>query len=240
MGHIGDRPDYTGIVALLDGQIVGSNFLLHGDPVAGIGPISVAIKSQTNGIGRGLMQWAIDESQRRNIQQVRLFQEAINTVSLSLYSTLGFAWRSSAALMQAHPSIADDPLTRPLTIADLSAVATLSEQTYGFSRLADTQQLLAAGLPGFIRERNGEAVGYFFPSPFGHGGAATEDDLLSLIAHAARHIAPEMTLFLCPLQIPHLFRHALAAHHRTIKMFSYMSLGEFTEPMGYYLPSILC
>lgn len=240
MKHIAQRPDYTGVVAMLDGQIAGSNFLLHSDEVAGIGPISVDIAAQTQGIGRGLMQWIIAEGQRLNIRQMRLFQEAINPVSLSLYSSLGFVWRGSAALMRVYPAMTDDPLTRPLTMNDLDAVKSLSLQSYGFSRAGDAKQLLLAGLPGFIRERNGQAVGYFLPSLFGHGGAIIEDDLLALISHAARHIAPEIALFLCPLQIPHLFHLALAQHHRTIKLFSYMSFGEFTEPKGFYLPSISC
>ena len=143
IGQTIGRPDYTGVVAVLDGRIVGSNFLLHADEVAGVGPITVDPAVQSKGIGRALMQWVIDEARRREIRQTRLFQEALNTTSLSLYTSLGFDWRDSAALMQARPAAAADPDTRPITADDLPAVAELSRQAYGFSRAGDAAQLLA-------------------------------------------------------------------------------------------------
>jgi hypothetical protein len=99
---------------------------------------------------------------------------------LSLYTNLGFNWRASAALMQAHSATTDDPLIRPLTVNDLASIKSLSQSTYSFSRAGDTAQLLAAQFPGFVREREGRAVGYFICSLFGHGGAETDDDLLAL------------------------------------------------------------
>lgn len=240
ISHIASRPDYIKVVASIDGEIVGSNFLLHSDTIAGVGPITVDPKVQSRGIGRALMQWIIDESQRQGIHQIRLFQEAINPTSLSLYTSLGFDWRYSAVLMRSQPASSDDPSIRPLTEYDLDQVKILSLNTYGFSRARDASQLLLAGFPGFLRERNGRAVGYLIGSLFGHAGAETEDDLLALIAHSARYLPSALSLFICPLNIPNLFRRALAEGHRTVKVFSYMSLGEFTEPHGVYLPSIQC
>lgn len=240
ISHVASRPDYTGVVATIDDRVVGSNFLLHSDSIAGIGPLTVDPQVQSRGVGRALMQWVMEEANQRGIRQTRLFQETINTTSLSLYTSLGFTWRDSAALMRVNPANSDDPSIRPLTTADLDMVKSLSLQAYGFSRAGDAAQLLAAQFPGFLREREGRAVGYFISSLFGHAGAETDDDLLALIAHAARHIPPAMALFICPLSRPHLFRRALAMGHRTLKMLSYMSLGEFTEPTGVYLPSIQC
>jgi len=240
ISHVANRPDYTGFVATMDGKLVGSNFLLHGDFVAGIGPLTVDPRYQSRGVGRALMQSVINESERRNISQTRLFQEAINTTSLSLYTSLGFAWRDSAALMQATPASADDPSIRPLTIDDCVSIKSLSQQSYGFSRAGDAAYLLAAQFPGFLRERDGHEVGYLISSLFGHASAETEDDLLALIAHAARYVPPPMAVFICPLSQPHLFRRALAEGHRTLKVLSYMSLGGFTAPTGSHLPSIQC
>ncbi len=240
ISHLASHPECTGVVATIDDKVVGSNFLLHSDPVAGVGPITVDPKVQSRGVGRALMQWVIDESKRRGICQTRLFQEAINTTSLSLYTALGFNWRAAAALMQAHPASTDDPSIRPLTASDLDSVRSLSFCAYGFSRAEGAAQLLAAQFPGFLRERDGRAVGYFISTLFGHAGAETEDDLLALIAHAARHVPPAIALFICPLNRLHLFRRALTEHHRTIKVLCYMSLGDFTEPAGVYLPSIQC
>ncbi len=240
ISHIASRPDYRGVVATLDGKVVGSNFLLHSDAVAGIGPITVDPGVQSRGIGRALMQWVIDEIRRRGIRQTRLFQEAVNTTSLSLYTTLGFDWRASAAMMQAQASSVDDSTIRPLTTDDLDSIKSLSLNAYAFSRASDAAQLLTAQFPGFLREREGRPVGYLIAGLFGHASAETDDDLLALIAHAARHVPPPLAVFICPLNRPHLFRSALTNGHRTIKVASYMSFGEFTEPSGPYLPSIQC
>jgi len=119
ISHVVKRPDYTGVMAVLDGKIVGSNFLLHADEVAGVGPITVDPPVQAKGIGRALVQWVIDESRRRGIRQTRPFQEALNITSLSLYTSLGFDWRDSAALTQAMPAPEEDPNIRPLGPEDL-------------------------------------------------------------------------------------------------------------------------
>lgn len=237
---VATRPDYTGAIATLEKRAIGSNFLLHSDTVAGIGPITVDPKAQSRGIGRALMLWAIEEAKKREIRQVRLFQEALNTTSLSLYTSVGFAWRDSAALLQITPATDDDPSIRPLTAGDLGASGDLSSRTYGFSRSNDAAQLLAAGIPGFARERNGRIVGYLISSLFGHAGAETNEDLLALMSHSGRHVKRELAVCICPLSNPRLYRSALAAGHRTIRVLSYMSYGEFTAPDGAYLPSIQC
>jgi hypothetical protein len=202
--------------------------------VAEIGPITVDPRFQSHGVGRILMQWAIDEAHRRGIRQTRLFQEAINTTSLSLYASIGFTWRDSAALMQATPATHDDPAIRLLTLDDLDRIESLSIQSYGFSRANNAKRLLVAKFPGFLRERDGRIVGYSISSLCGHASAETDDDLLALVAHAARHVLPELATFICPLSRPELFRKALVAGHRTLKVLSYMSLGEFIPPVGSY------
>lgn len=232
------RPDYTGVMAVLDGEIVGSNFLTFADEVAGVGPITVDPKVQAKGIGKALMQWVIDEARRRELRQVRLFQEAINITSLSLYTSLGFDWRDSAALMQAIPGVVEDPTIRPLGPADLPAVEKLSKNSYGFSRAGDAAQLLEWQVPGFLRERDGRATGYLFATLFGHAGAETDEDLLALADHVGRHLPPPLARYICPLARPELYRKALAAGHRTLKVLSYMSLGDYVPPGGSHFPSI--
>lgn len=234
------RPDYTGVMAVLDGRIVGSNFLTFADEVAGVGPITVEPELQSKGIGRALMQWAVDEAKQRGIRETRLHQEALNTTSLSLYSSLGFDWRGSTILMQAGPAVSADPDVRPIRADDLEAIAALSKSTYGFSRAGDAAQLIHCDIPGFIRVVNGQPRAYLFATLFGHAGAVTDDELLSLASQAALHLPPPLARFICPLARPGLFRAALARGHRTVKMLSYMSLGEFTPPPGPHFPSIQC
>ena len=235
------RPDYRGVVALLDGNVVGSNFLVNGDEVAGVGPITVDPAVQAKGIGRILMKWAVDEARRLDIRQTRLFQEAINTTSLPLYTELGFDWRDSAALMQARPAgEVPDVSVRPLTAADLPAVERLSKEAYGFSRAGDAAQLIEWQIPGFVREREGRIVGYLFVTLFGHAGAETDEDLLALAGETARFMPPPLAKYICPMGRQGLFRKALAAGHRHVKVLSYMSLGEYVAPTGPHFPSIQC
>ena len=235
------RPDYRGVVAVLDGQVVGSNFLFRSDEVAGVGPITVDPSVQSRGIGRILMQWAVDEARRMDIRQTRLFQEALNTTSLPLYTELGFDWRDGAALMQAKPAGEEpDASVRPITAADLPAVESVSQAAYGFSRAGDAAQLIEWQVPGFVREREGRIVGYLFSTLFGHAGAETDEDLLAMAGEAARHLPPPLAKYICPMGRPGLFRKALAAGHRHLKLLSYMSLGEYVAPTGPHFPSIQC
>ena len=247
IGMTATRPDYTGVAAILDGRIVGSNFLTFADEVAGVGPITVDPALQSKGIGRALMQWAVDEARRRGIRRTRLFQEALNTTSLSLYTDLGFDWRDSSALMQASPAPEDHPRVRPMTRADLPDVDRISRATFGHSRVNDAAVLLEAGLPAFILEAaDARPAGYLIATLFGHAGALPTDagdgteNLLALAAHAARQAPPPMARFICPLSRQDLFRAALARGHRTIKVLSSMSLGEYTPPPGPHFPSIQC
>ncbi len=101
LGMMVSRSDFYGVVALLDGQVVGSNFLSLSDPVAGIGPITVEPCHQGKNIGLALMQDVVDHGRSRGIERIRLLQETMNVVSLSLYASMGFDSRAEVAYLQA-------------------------------------------------------------------------------------------------------------------------------------------
>jgi hypothetical protein len=96
------------------------------------------------------------------IREACLFQETLNTTSLSLYNSLGVDWRDSAALMQARPAMPN------------------------FSRAGDAAQLIAWEVPGFIRVVEGAPRAYLFGTLFGHAGAASDEDLLALAVRQLR------------------------------------------------------
>lgn len=233
------RADFAGFAALDGGRLVGSNFLGFSDPVAGVGPITIDPGSQSAGVGRALMLAVMEEAARRGIRRVRLLQEAINTTSLSLYTKLGFDWREACALMQPAPAAADDPRIRAATIEDIGEIDRVSTRHYHSTRRNEAAWMLKAGMPAFvIRGGKGGVSGYCFPGLLGHGFAESPEELATLVVHAARHAPPPFHRVLVPLGELDLHRTLLARGCRTIKLFSYMTTGEYTRPRGAWIPSV--
>lgn len=234
------RNDFHGVVALVDDQPVGSNFLSLMDPIAGVGPITVDRRFQSHGIGRALMKDVIDYARRNNIEHVRLQQDSFNTASLSLYATLGFNVTTATAFMQATPAAEPDDSVRPVTDADLPAIEQLGERIYKVSRRNEVAAAAPYGFAAFLREREGQITGYLIPGIFGHGVAKTVEDALALVGEAARRLPPEAARFFCPLCEAALFRQALAADCRVIKVMNYMALEPYAAPDEVWMPSVLC
>ena len=81
-----------GVVAEVDGRIVGSNFLDERGPIRGVGPITVDPEGQNAGVGRKLMVAVMKRGEEA--PGIRLLQDAFHMRSLSLYESLGFHERS--------------------------------------------------------------------------------------------------------------------------------------------------
>ena len=91
-----DSPEFAaGVVGLLmrqetvystaafDGNAPrGSNYMNMWGDAAGIGPISVDLAAQGEGIGKRLMQDALDHAKQQGIESVRLCQDSFNMRSL--------------------------------------------------------------------------------------------------------------------------------------------------------------
>jgi predicted N-acetyltransferase YhbS len=93
LGH----PGFYSLVAEVDGQVVGSNFLEERSPIVGVGPITVAPAAQDDGIGRALMDGVLVRAVDRGAPGVRLVQAAYHNRSLALYAKLGFSVQESLA-----------------------------------------------------------------------------------------------------------------------------------------------
>src|SRR5450759_759021 len=121
---IADRNAY-GAVAERGGRIVGSIFLntFPPAPLAAIGPL-IADPKEAGGVGKLLMEAALEESRRRGYERVRLVQSPNHLRSLILYTKFGFAVREPLVLMQGAPSTAPQAaglVVRPATEEDLPA-----------------------------------------------------------------------------------------------------------------------
>jgi predicted N-acetyltransferase YhbS len=238
MQELVSRPDIYSVVAETNGRVAGSNFLWERDEVAGVGPITVDPAAQNGAVGRHLMQAVIERARRAGIGAVRLVQAAYHSRSLSLYTKLGFVAREQLAVMQGDAigtSIAGYPVRRA-TEADLHAASALCAQVHGHAR---TRELLDAIRKGSatVVEHERRITGYATEIAFfGHAVAESIEDLKALIADAKEYPGPG---FMIPVRNNALFRWCLGHGLRVVQPMTLMSMGDYREPQGAFLPSIL-
>ena len=96
------NPKFYGVVAEIDGRVVGSNFLDERNSIAGVGPITVDPAVQNCAVGRRLMDAVHDRAAANNFAGVRLIQAGFHTRSLALYAKLGYDVREHLACMQGN------------------------------------------------------------------------------------------------------------------------------------------
>jgi len=232
------HPAFYCVVAEEGGRIVGSNCMDERSPIAGIGPITIDPSAQNRGVGRKLMQAAMDRARERNFPGVRLVQAAFHTRSLSLYATLGFAAREPLSVMQG-PAIKkklEGFSVRPAGAEDLDACNRVCVQVHGHHRGGDLADSIAQGTAAVV-ERHGRITAYCSSLAFfGHAVAETNLDLQALIAAAEGFGGSGI---LVPTRNAELFRWCLANGLRVVEPMTLMTVGLYNEPAGAYLPSIL-
>ena len=233
------HPKIWGVVAEIDGRIVGSNFLDERDSIRGVGPITIDPDAQNAGVGRRLMEAVIERG--RDAEGIRLLQDGFHMRSLSLYTSLGFDVTAPCIVMSGKPRSGpvDGVRVRPLEESDLDACAALCEKVHGFERTGALRDSLGMGTP-FVAERDGRIVGYASAPtfwPMSHGVAETEEDLCALLQGAAAQVNEPIAL-LVPLQSG-LFKWGLKEGLRAVKPMNVMALGSYQEPRGGWYPSVI-
>ena len=234
-GQVQDEQVY-GVAAFEDGAPKGSNFVNLRSDVAGIGPVSVDLSSQGQGIGRKLMEDAIAHARAQGYEMIRLCQDSFNMQSLALYASLGFDTKEPIALLELASDLPVDPAIRPATSDDFEAMDELCRSIYRVSRMGGTVGLIEHGFPAFVLDR-GHVAGYLVGTLAGHGVAESDDDMLALLAGLGAR-APEAQAFVA-IRHGELYRRALAAGHRNRKLMNLMALGPYEEPRGTYCPSVI-
>jgi predicted N-acetyltransferase YhbS len=233
------HPKIWGVVAEIDGRIVGSNFIDERDPIRGVGPITIDPGAQNSGVGRRLMEAVIERG--RDAPGIRLVQDGFHMRSLSLYSSLGFEVTASCIVMSGRPRSrpVDGVQVRPLEESDLDECAALCEKVHGFERTGSLRDSLLTATP-FAAEREGRIVAYAAAPgywPMSHGVAENEDDLRALLLGAAAQGVEPLAL-LVPLRSG-LFQWGLDEGLRALKPMNVMSIGSYQEPRGAWYPSVL-
>ncbi len=224
-------------IGAFDGDAAkGSNFINMWSEVAGIGPISVDLAAQGEGIGRKLMGDVIAAAREQGHDMVRLCQDSFNMQSLALYTSMGFDTKEPLVYLELSSDGQPDPGFRPATSADFDQMDELCQSVYRISRRGDYEVFLSLGFPMFVLDR-GQIAGYHIGTALGHGVAETAEDLLTLLAGYGA-TAPGAHA-LVPIRDGALYRGALAAGHRNVKVMNLMALGPYEEPQGTYAPSMV-
>jgi predicted N-acetyltransferase YhbS len=240
MGAWIPHPQVWGVLAEVDGKIVGSNFLDERDPIRGVGPITIDPKSQNSGVGRKLMDAVIERGQ--DAPGIRLLQDGFHMRSLSLYTRLGFDAVAPCIVMQGQPR--DEPAgnveVRPLTEDDLDECAALCKKVHGFERTGALRDSVEGPMAPFVAVRDGRIVAYACAVnfwPMSHGVAEADEDLQALLLGAAKQVDGEIML-LVPLHTS-LFRWGLEQGLRSVKPMNLMARGTYQEPEGAWFPSVI-
>ena len=234
------HPAIWGVVAEIDGLIVGSNFLDERGPVRGVGPITVDPQTQNAGVGRRLMDAVVERGE--GAPSIRLLQDAFHMRSLVLYTSLGFDVTEPVVMMSGSP-VGEPPAeaeVRPFEEDDLDACNELSRRVHGFDRSQDLQEARQRLAP-YVAVRDGRVTAYATSVamwPMAHGVAETDDDMSALILGAAAASSDPVS-FLCPIRQSDLWRWCLGHGLRAIKPMNVMVRGEYTEPAGTWFPSVL-
>jgi predicted N-acetyltransferase YhbS len=235
-----NHPAIFGVVAEIDGRIVGSNFLDERNLIRGVGPITVAPDVQERGVGRRLMEAVIERE--RETAGIRLMQDAFNMLSLSLYASLGFEVKEPLALIEGRPK-SKAPAgveVRLLRSDDLAECASLCMRVHGFDRVNELRDALEFFSP-VVALREGRITAYA-SAPFywklNHGVAETEEAMRALIVGAGA-MNTEPLAMLVPVRQASFFRWCLREGLRGLKPMTLMAMGMYQEPNGCYFPSVL-
>jgi GNAT superfamily N-acetyltransferase len=233
------HPHVWGVIAEIDGKIVGCNFLDERDEIRGVGPITIDPDAQNTGVGRKLMDAVIERG--RDARGIRLLQDGFHMRSLSLYTKLGFRVTDGCLVMTGEPAAAPDSEleVRALTEGDLQECGRLCEAVHGFDRNGALRDAIRAMKP-FVGVRNGRIVAYASALDFwamAHGVAGSDEDMQSLLVGGAAALGTPITL-LVPTE-SELFPWALDAGLRAVKPMNVMSMGFHQEPQGSWFPSVL-
>ncbi len=232
------HPGIYAVVAEVDGQIVGSNFLDERSSIAGVGPITVSPAAQDRGIGRCLMEDVLTRADEQYFPGVRLVQAAYHNRSLSLYAKLGFAIQEPLACLHG-PRIGgtiDGYRVRRAIREDLPTCNAVCTRVHGHDRGGELRDAIEQGTASLV-EHDGRITGYATSLAFfGHAVGEGTEEIKALILSAPAFEGPGI---LVPSRNTALFRWCLGQGMEVVQVMTLMMRGLYHEPAGGYLPSVL-
>lgn len=238
IGWLFSNPGAFNVVAESEGQVIGSNHLWEYNSITAVGPITIDPNAQAKGAGRKLMEAVLERGKDR--PGIRLVQDSFNAASLSLYASLGFDVREPLVLLEGAVK-AEVPAgyeVRPMREEDHEACADLCRSVHGFDRINEVKNTPPSPSP-FVALRGGRITAYTSAPELwalNHAVAENEDDMHALLLGAGNQC--EHLSFLLPTRQTDLFRWCLKQGMKVVKPMTLMSMGDYREPRGCYLPSV--
>jgi GNAT superfamily N-acetyltransferase len=238
MSSLLERPDVHSVVAEIDGNLVGSNFLWENASIAGVGPITVDPKVQNGQVGRQLMNHVLQRARAQRFAGTRLVQAAYHGRSLSLYAKLGFVVREPLVTLQG-PAL--DLEVKGFTVRqaaerDLESCNELCRKVHGHDRSHELLDAIKQKTASVV-DHDGRISGYATVIGFfGHAIGETNEDMKALIGAATSIAGPGL---LMPSRNAELFRWCLNRGLRVVHSMTLMSLDLYNEPTGAFLPSVI-
>jgi GNAT superfamily N-acetyltransferase len=238
LGLLFASPSCFNVVAESNGQVIGSNHLWEYNSIPAVGPITVDPNAQAKGAGRLLMEAVIERGKAS--PGIRLVQDSFNAASLSLYASLGFDVQEPLVLIEGvvKGEVPAEYEVRPMREEDYDACADLGRSVLGFDRINEVKNTPPMPNP-FVALRNGRVTAYTSAPQMwalNHAIAETEKDMHALLLGAGNQC--EQIVFLLPTRQTALFRWCLKSGMKVIKPMTLMSMGDYHEPRGCYLPSV--
>ena len=237
-----------GTLAEEDGEVVGLSWVHPRGPVATIGPIAVDPRAQGRGIGRRLLERAI-ELGGRGVPQVRLVHESFNSQALGLYLHAGFRVVAPLLDLELPPGAALPPPSAPRTVVlrpptsdDRVRLVARDARAFGAPRPQNVDLYLTRGR-ALVAESATTLAGYAFGIGFrgtGYVGSASADDpglLLALVVTLAAELSARGVAVrtLVPAADRRLVDGLAAAGFRVFRACHYMVRGGGTAPPPNYV-----
>jgi len=222
-----------GIVATDNNRVIASAFMNEKRPIRAIGPVSVHPDFQGRGIGRKLMEHLLKRAQ--GAPSVRLTQDAFNTTSLSLYTSLGFALVASLVWIEGKfKNIPENvPEIYPIREENRKDCIALCKKVTGFNRVPDN----LTNAHCVIKDQRVAAYTLSL-STDGYTVAETEDDMHALMLGIATQKSGTLSC-LMPTRYTHLLLSSISEGFKSKKPLNLMVKVDYQQPKGFYFPNLL-
>ncbi len=238
------------------GRLMGSCFYHPRKHHVSLGIMNVHPNYFGRGVGRALLQYIIDFTDRQGYKSLRLTQSALNLDSFSLYNRAGFVPRHAYQdLFVAVPtggmgqSVPGADRVRPATPDDVPAMAALEMEVSGITREEDYRYCIANAL-GFwhvavYENPRGDVDGFTISSAhpaltmLGPCVARSEAEAAALILRELDQHRGRSPVFLIPVDRPRLVRQVYDWGARNCELHFCQVRGEFQPFQGINMPTFL-